>query len=363
MIELRHVQKAFSESTPLKDVNAMINDGDVISVIGPSGTGKSTLLRCINLLSPPTSGEIILDGEVITEKGYDRTKVNKKVGMVFQSFNLFNHLTVLENIVKPQIDLLGRKRQEACDRAMELLKTVGLSEKAFRYPDELSGGQKQRVAIARTVAMDPKVILFDEPTSALDPTMVGEVQNTIKNLAKSGTTMMIVTHEMRFAREICNRVFYMDEGGIYEEGTPEEIFENPKKENTRRFIKRLRFMQFNITRESSDLYNIFLNVLEFCQRNALSVDTTNYCCHIIEELLMQILIPHLGDGFNINVTIECSEEGDPAKIYVKYNGGPFAPEAFENEIAYRLVSGSSREISYQPVEEAPYTNMLTVLVK
>ena len=363
MIELKHVQKAFPDATPLKDVNVVINDGDVISVIGPSGTGKSTLLRCINLLDPPTKGEIILDGEVITAKGYDRTKVNKKIGMVFQSFNLFNHLTVLENIVKPQMDLLGRERQEAVDKAVELLKTVGLSEKVFRYPDELSGGQKQRVAIVRTVAMDPDVILFDEPTSALDPTMVGEVQNTIKNLAKTGTTMMIVTHEMKFAREICSRVFYMDEGGVYEEGTPEEIFENPKKENTRRFIKRLKCAEFNITEADASFYNLFMDILAFCQRNALSVDATNYCCHIIEELVMQILIPHLGKDVNINITIECAEDSVAPLIYIKYGGDIFAPEDFENEIAFKLVKGSAEEITHSKIDEAPYTNLLTAATK
>ena len=252
MIELRHLRKEFEDITPLEDVNVTINKGDVISVIGPSGTGKSTLLRCINMLEPPTSGEIIVDGQVINDGKCDLNEIRKKMGMVFQSFNLFGHLTVIENIMNPQITLLGRSRQEAYDKAMYLLNTVGLSSKAFNYPDDLSGGQQQRIAIARTLAMDPDIILFDEPTSALDPCMIGEVQSVIRMLAKSDITMMIVTHEMDFARKISNRVLYMDEGGVYEEGTPKEIFENPKKPNTIKFIKRLSSLTYKIETNDYD---------------------------------------------------------------------------------------------------------------
>ena len=250
MIEIKHLRKEFEDTTPLKDVNAVINSGDIIAVIGPSGTGKSTLLRCINMLETPTSGQIIVDGQVINDGKCDLNEVRKKMGMVFQSFNLFGHLTVIENIMNPQITLLGRSRQEAYDKAMDLLSKVGLSSKALSYPDELSGGQQQRIAIARTLAMDPEIILFDEPTSALDPSMIGEVQSIIRMIAKTGRTMMIVTHEMDFARKISNRVWYMDEGGIYEEGTPKQIFEEPRQYNTRKFIQRLSTLSYRI--ESSD---------------------------------------------------------------------------------------------------------------
>ena len=209
MIRLEHVKKAFPGVVPLVDVCAEIRDGDVISVIGPSGTGKSTLLRCINMLEIPTSGQIWLDDTEITAPGCDLSKVRQKMGMVFQSFHLFSHLSVVENLMLAPIDLLGLSRQAAYDRGLELLKMIGLGDKARNYPEELSGGQKQRVAIARTLAMEPEIILFDEPTSALDPTMVGEVQAVIRELSRSGKTMMIVTHEMEFARSICNRVFYM----------------------------------------------------------------------------------------------------------------------------------------------------------
>jgi len=238
MIELKHLCKKYENATPFNDINAVINDGDVISVIGPSGTGKSTLLRCINKLETPTSGQIIVDGVDITALGCDISEIRRKVGMVFQSFNLFAHRTIIENVMNGPVDLLGLSRQEAYDKSMELLHMVGMDSRALDYPDMLSGGQKQRVAIARAVAMDPEFILFDEPTSALDPTMVGEVQEVIRDLANMGKSMMIVTHEMKFAREICNRVFYLDQGGIYEEGTPEQVFDHPQKELTRRFLQR-----------------------------------------------------------------------------------------------------------------------------
>ena len=213
MIKIEHLRKEYPNITPLQDVSTVINNGDVISVIGPSGTGKSTLLRCINLLEKPTSGKIWVDGLEITDPKCDITRVRQKMGMVFQSFNLFGHKTVIENIMMAPMRLLGKTRQEAYDTGKQLLRKVGLAEKALNYPHELSGGQKQRIAIARTLAMDPDMILLDEPTSALDPTMVGEVQAVIRDLAQTGKTMMIVTHEMNFARAISNRVFYMDDGG------------------------------------------------------------------------------------------------------------------------------------------------------
>ena len=228
MISIRHLRKEYPGVTPLKDVSAEIGRGEVISIIGPSGTGKSTLLRCINLLEKPTSGEIIINGQAITDPKCRVHLLRRKMGMVFQSFNLFNHLSVLDNVCIGPVKLLGKSRKEAEAKAMELLKLVGMAEKADAMPDELSGGQKQRAAIARCLSMDPEIILFDEPTSALDPTMVSEVLSVIRALARQGMTMAIVTHEMNFARDVSTRVVYMDEGIIYEIGTPEEIFEHPK---------------------------------------------------------------------------------------------------------------------------------------
>ncbi|NLC39830.1 MAG: amino acid ABC transporter ATP-binding protein, partial [Clostridiaceae bacterium] len=208
MIEVRHLRKEYPNVTPLIDVNTTISKGEVISVIGPSGTGKSTFLRCLNGLERPSSGEILLDGVNIYQDSATITRVRQKMGMVFQSFNLFSHLTIIENTMMAPIDLLGLSRQEAYNEGMRLLKTVGLAEKAKNYPDELSGGQQQRAAIVRALAMRPEVLLFDEPTSALDPTMVGEVLAVIRNLAGEGLTMLIVTHEMKFARDVSSRIFY-----------------------------------------------------------------------------------------------------------------------------------------------------------
>ena len=239
LIRIEHLRKEFPDVTPLKDVNLEVNPGEVISIIGPSGTGKTTLLRCINRLEEPTSGKIIIDDEDVTSPKYDLTRIRRKVGMVFQSFNLFSNLNVAENIMTGPVRLLNKTKQEAYDEAMGLLERVGLSEKALNYPDELSNGQKQRIAIMRALAMNPEVMLFDEPTSALDPTMVGEVLQVIKGLAGDGMTMLIVTHEMQFANDVSDRILYMDEGVIYEEGTPEQIFGSPKKDKTKSFISRL----------------------------------------------------------------------------------------------------------------------------
>lgn len=239
LIKIEHLRKEFADVTPISDINLEVNKGEVVSIIGPSGTGKTTLLRCINRLVEPTSGSIFYDGEEITAEGYDPIQIRRKVGMVFQSFNLFANLNVAENIMTGPVRLLNKSRQEAYEQAMELLGKVGLSEKALSFPHELSNGQMQRVAIARAIAMNPEVLLFDEPTSALDPTMVGEVLQVIKNLVGEGMTMMIVTHEMQFAKEVSDRILYMDEGIIYEEGTPDEIFTSPKKEKTKSFISSL----------------------------------------------------------------------------------------------------------------------------
>ena len=284
MIRIENLTKAFDGHVILQNVNAEINAGDVIGVLGPSGTGKSTLLRCINMLSPATSGAIYVDGENIMEKGYDQNRLRQKVGMVFQTFNLFDNMTAIENIMFPQIRLLHVSREEAFRKGMELLGKVGLKEKYLSYPAALSGGQKQRVAIARALVMNPEVILFDEPTSALDPSMVDEVQEIIRYFAKAGTTMMIVTHEMNFARSICSRIFYMDKGTLYEEGPTEQIFENPVRERTRVFMKRLK--TFTVTVDESLTVSQFEDLIrEFSFANSISAEKTEQ----LKELLRNIL--------------------------------------------------------------------------
>ncbi len=357
MIELVHLRKSYDMGTPLKDVNVVINDGDVISVIGPSGTGKSTLLRCLNLIERPTSGQIIFDGEDITAPGYDISKARRKMGMVFQSFNLFGHLTVIENIMLAPMELLGTSKQDAYDEGMRLLHKVGLSDFALRYPDELSGGQKQRVAIARTLAMDPEVILFDEPTSALDPTMVGEVEAVIKDLAGSGKTLIIVTHEMRFARSICNRVFYMDQGGIYDDDIPEVIFDAPEKELTRRFIHQLKILEMFIESKTYDYLGEGAEIDRYCSKNQIPPKTANRIRLAIEELVHQILLPELSEP-KIHVLVEYNEKNDKTVVKIRYNGPEFDPKTSGNELSLSLLRSAVSSFDHSVIAEGEYTNQI-----
>ena len=239
MIDVKHLKKSFNDLEVLSDINETIDEGEVVVVIGPSGSGKSTFLRCLNLLEIPDSGEVWVDNEQINVPGVDVNRVRQKMGMVFQHFNLFPHLTVMENITLAPVKLGKMTKEEAVKKGKELLATVGLSEKADAYPAQLSGGQKQRIAIARSLAMEPEIMLFDEPTSALDPEMVGDVLDVMKKLAKSGMTMVVVTHEMGFAREVGTRIMFMDGGLVMESGTPEQIFDNPQNERTQLFLSKV----------------------------------------------------------------------------------------------------------------------------
>lgn len=239
LIKVENLSKSFGKNEVLKNVNMQIEKGEVIAIIGPSGCGKSTFIRTLNQLENLTEGKIYLDGEDITAKGVDINDVRRRVGMVFQHFNLFPHLTIQKNLTLAPVKLGLMTEEEANKKAAELLERVGLSDKANAYPDSLSGGQKQRIAIARTLAMNPEVILFDEPTSALDPEMVGEVLNLMKELADDGMTMVVVTHEMGFAREVADRVLFFDEMGIKEEGTPAEIFDAPKSQRLQDFLSKV----------------------------------------------------------------------------------------------------------------------------
>ena len=345
MIEIRHLRKEYENATPLEDVSTVIRDGDIIAVIGPSGTGKSTLLRCLNLLERPDAGQIFVDGTDITKKDCNVSKIRQKMGMVFQSFNLFHYMTVIENIMYAPVKLRQYSRQAAYDKGMNLLRKVGLAERAMNYPDALSGGQKQRVAIARALAMDPDIILFDEPTSALDPTMVGEVQAVIEELARSGKTMMVVTHEMAFARKIANRVFYMDEGGIYEDGTPEEVFLHPKKEKTRWFVKKLKVLTLEIRSRDYDFVGADAEIDKYCYKNRISPKLCLRMQSVVEELCQQILLP-IQETPDILVTIEYAEEQEDAVITVEYSGG-FHLEETKNQLAYAVLQARASSIEYE----------------
>lgn len=357
MITVSHLRKEYAAATPLTDVNAEIEKGEVISVIGPSGTGKSTLLRAINMLDPPTSGQIFIDGEEITAKGCRLDLVRRKMGMVFQSFNLFDHMNVLENITYGPMKLLGLSKEDAEARAMELLKTVSLPDKAYAYPDELSGGQKQRIAIARTLAMEPEIILFDEPTSALDPTMVGEVLAVIRMLAQKGMTMMIVTHEMKFARDVSTRVFYMDQGVIYEEGTPEQIFDHPEKELTRRFIRRLKVLEKEIESSSFDFLGFNSEIEAFGRKNFLDQKSIYAIEAIFEELCIGTLLPKIP---KLRFALEYSEQELEADITISYGGENFDPMDDMDIISKKIVEHNCSDLrrSYTDGE-----NRIRIIVK
>lgn len=239
MIKVAGLKKSFGDLQVLKGICQHIKKGEKVVVIGPSGSGKSTFLRCLNLLETPTEGEILIEGECITDPKTNVNKIREKMGMVFQQFNLFPHLNIIDNITLAPIKVKKLSKDEAEARAVELLKMVGLEDKAHAYPAQLSGGQQQRIAIARALAMQPDIMLFDEPTSALDPEMVGEVLEVMKNLADAGMTMVVVTHEMGFAREVASRVLFMDDGYVQEEGTPDELFSNPQNERTKSFLSKI----------------------------------------------------------------------------------------------------------------------------
>ncbi len=337
LVKIEHLKKAYRDITPLADVNTSICRGEIITVIGPSGTGKSTLLRCINRLETPTDGAITVFGEDICDKKTDLNSVRRRMGMVFQSFNLFGHLTVIENVMLAPTLLKKQPKQEAYENAMRLLRSVGVAEKALNYPDELSGGQKQRVAIARCLAMSPHIILLDEPTSALDPTMVGEVQAVIKQLSESGYTMIIVTHEMKFAKDVSHRVFYMDSGVIYEEGTPEQIFDHPQREKTRAFVKRLRTLEYVISSKDFDLYELNTLIEEFARKHSIMPHAVHNVQLVLEEMIMNFIIKKTED---ITVNIGFSEVDSEIEIVLSYRGGAYDPfaDADENDIAAKLVN-------------------------
>ena len=361
MIRIEHLRKEYPNVTPLKDVSAEIHDGDVISVIGPSGTGKSTLLRCINQMEKPTSGKVWVDGAEITDEKCDINKVRRKMGMVFQSFNLFGHLTVIENIMLSPMDLLKKSKQDAYDEGMRLLRMVGLAEKALNYPDELSGGQKQRIAIARTLAMDPDVILLDEPTSALDPTMVGEVQAVIRDLAKTGKTMMIVTHEMNFARAISNRIFYMDEGGIYEDGTPEQIFDHPQRGNTRRFIRKLKVLELNIRSKDYDFLDMAGQIEVYCNKNQIALKQAGRIRLAFEETAQMLV--SLIDCPRIQAVCEYSEAAQSAEWTVRYAGPRLDLASEGDELSMAVLKGMTETMEYTWNENEELPNCLRLALK
>lgn len=345
MIEIRNLIKIFTQAdgkqtVVLNGINCRISKGEVVSVIGPSGTGKSTLLRCINGIERATSGEIYFKGENILSPDTNINKVRQKLGMVFQSFNLFEHLTILENVTVGPIILLGMSKAEAEKAGMGLLRSVGMAEKAGCYPSNLSGGQKQRVAIARCLSMKPDCILFDEPTSALDPTMVSEVLSVIRKLASEGMTMIIVTHEMLFARDVSSRIIFLSHGNIQEDGTPEQIFNNPQNEETRMFIKRTQRLHYELANEDSDIYQMYSDITHFCMRTGLQYHIFN-----IHLILEEILMETAKDSRPVNIDVFYGEKDETLEIQLKMFSLRSSIMERMNEYSSKIVKSLCAEFS------------------
>lgn len=321
MIQIQNLYKSFGNLGVLNGINAEISDGECIALIGGSGAGKSVFLRCLAMLETPDEGHIIIDGQDITAPGVNLNKVRERMGMVYQGFHLFSHLNVLDNITLAPRKIMKLPKAEAEHRAMELLELVGLSSKAKAMPRQLSGGQSQRIAIARCLAMNPKIILFDEPTSALDPAMTGEVLAIIRSLLGRGITMLLVTHEMKFAEDAASRVFFLDEGTIYEQGTPAQIFHSPHKPKTIRMIKKLKLFEMEISERNFDWIAMFSRVRQFCEKYGL----TKWMLFTVQLVLEEILTVLLNTYFSqsnpkIHFTLEYSETDKSMELHVFYHG-------------------------------------------
>ncbi len=341
MIEVQGLHKAFGALSVLENVSLHVNRGECISIIGPSGTGKSVFLRCLAGLETVDRGTVIVNGQNIADHRTNLDKVREKVGMVYQGFHLFSHLNVTDNIILAPRVVRRMPRPEAEEKAMVMLAMVGLRDKASAFPHQLSGGQKQRVAIARCLAMDPDVILFDEPTSALDPSMIGEVLAIMRTLAKTGLTMLVVTHEMRFARDVSSRVIFMDEKRIYEEGTPEELFDRPKKERTAHFIRDLKVHRITIVSKGYDLIATSVGIEHFLQKYNIGHQSIHRTQLLAEEVILEIFArcyPEADQQPDIDMAISCTRDGQ-ITVDLRYGGNPFDPfgEETDDESALGLL--------------------------
>ena len=348
ILRVENLRKEFGDVVPLKNISLEVKRGEIITIIGGSGTGKSTFLRTLNLLERPTAGKIFFDGEDISKRPPEFLR--QRVGMIFQSFNLFAGLTLLENAIFAPVALKNLSRQEACTRAKELFALVGLEEKIFNYPDELSGGQQQRAAIVRALMMEPEILLFDEPTSALDPTMVGEVLAVIRMLAKKNQTMLIVTHEMNFAREVATRVLFFADGEIYEQGTPAEIFDAPKRPKTVAFIRRQKYFRYEISSRSFDLPAMQGRIQNFAERYGLSSKYAlrlQLCC---EEIIFEMMNGCYAADEKIFMTLEIIyvEAEKILELTLTSGGRAYNPftQADDDNLSMMILTGMTTNVRY-----------------
>ncbi len=353
LIEVKKLKKSFGPLEILKGIDLSVEQGERIAIIGSSGCGKSVFLRSLCLLEKPDAGQIVIDGQEITANGAKVDEIRRSMGMVFQKFHLFSEMDVMDNLCLAPVRLKGMKREEAEAKAMELLRQVGLSARAHSWPTVLSGGQQQRIAICRCLMMEPKVLLFDEPTSALDPTMVGEVLAVIRMLAKRDMSMLIVTHEMNFAREVADRVLFFADGGIYEQGTPEEIFDNPKREKTIAFIQKIKFFSFEIENRSFDLMALHGGIQTFGEKYGLDQKRSyrlQLCCEELIYDLLEHCYPNLED-VNLNLSVSYAEADGTTQISIDCGGVGYNPfEQEEDGLGVTIVRNVSRKLDYS------YTN-------
>jgi len=325
VIEVSGLKKSFGALEVLRGIDLTVDEGERIAIIGGSGCGKSVFLRCLELLEKPNAGKIFIDGQEITAQGVDIDKIRRSVGMVWQKFNLFTHMNVMENLTVAPIKLLGMTKDDAREKAMNLLAQVGLTSKAEVYPEFLSGGQQQRIAICRSLMMNPKVILFDEPTSALDPTMVGEVLAVIRMLAKQNLTMIIVTHEMNFAREVATRILFFADGEIYEQGTPAEIFDAPKRPKTVAFIHKQKYFNYEISERHFDLMEMQGGIQTFAEKYGLSARRTNRIQLSCEELIYEMFDNACADEIKIEIDVTYSEVDNSVEVEFTCAGKSYNP--------------------------------------
>ena len=360
MFEIKNLKKSFGSNLIFGNVNFTVEDGDSVVIIGGSGCGKSTLLRCINRLEEPDSGQILFKGSNILDRSTDLDTYRRHVGMVYQSFNLFSHLNVMENMILAPMKVAGMSKAEAVDKAEHLLETVAMQSHRYKMPSQLSGGQKQRVAIARTLMMDPEAILFDEPTSALDPTMVDEVQSVIASLVASGMTSIIVTHEMHFAENIASKVIFLAENTLYDQGTPQEIFVNPAKELTWKFVNSSCYFQREVTGDSLDYLGLATDLRCFMIGFGLNKLGSAGIEHLIEEILM----PLLGNGVykSCVISVLCEKAGSHHKINLEFPDGDVDPLSCQyiDDIAVKLLRHYFSEISCEKNDKGNYK--LTVVL-
>ena len=357
ILEIRGLKKSFGNLEVLRGIDLVVESGERIAIIGGSGCGKSVFLRCIELLETPNAGKIFVDGEELTAPNVDIDRVRRKLGMVWQKFNLFTHMNVMENLCVAPIKLLGMTKDEANEKAMELLAQVGLTSKADSYPEFLSGGQQQRIAICRSLMMNPKVILFDEPTSALDPTMVGEVLAVIRMLAKQDLTMLIVTHEMNFAREVADRILFFADGEIYEQGTPTEIFDAPKRPKTIAFIHKHKYFSYEITERNFDLPKMQGGIQLFAEKYGFTARRTNrlqLCC---EELIYEMLANSCeGDDIKILLDVTYTELDNTVEIKFSCKGKSYNPldknldELDEDNLGAAILHNLSKNYSHKYID-------------